>query len=121
MPRLIYKKVGWFADELSARYEATVSPDVTVRIFKDDYMKGFRFEFLTSDLFDLGDITGNYLSSFWNGATMQEAIERVEEIISDPSCFDEIEEKAIQVKARMQNITPLSKTNSHELQESVYD
>lgn len=99
--KLQYKKVGWFADEMSARYEAVVNENIKVRLFKDAYMNGFRFEFLTSNSYDLGNITGDYLSTFWDKATKKQAINRVFEILSDTECFIEIEQKAIEVKNTM--------------------
>jgi hypothetical protein len=99
--KLNYKKVGWFADEISARYEADVSENIKVRLFKDAYTQGFRFAFLTSNSYNLENITGDYLSTFWNKATKKEAMNRVTEILSDRICFAEIEQKAIEVKNRM--------------------
>ncbi len=99
--KLQFKNVGWFADEMSARYEADVNENIKVRLFKDAYMNGFRFEFLTSNSYALGNITGNYLATFWDKATKKQAINRVLEILYNTECFIEIEQKAIEVKNTM--------------------
>jgi len=101
MTTLQFKNTGRFADELSARYEAEVNGNIKVRIFKDAYMNGFRFEFLTSNGYGLGSLTGDYLSTFWNKATKKEVVEKLKQILSDEECFAEINEKAIAVKNTM--------------------
>jgi hypothetical protein len=103
MNNLKFSKVGWFADEMSARYEAVVNENIKVRVFKDTYFNGFRFEFLTSNGYDLGNLTGDYLCSFWNNATKKQAVNKVIEILKTTECFIQIEQKAIEVKNTMSN------------------
>ena len=92
---LKFKKTGWFADEDSARYEAIVNEYFKVRVYKDGYFeKGFRFNFLTLDDFDLDTVTGDFLSTFWSKATKKDAIKRVEEIINDEECITTINNHA---------------------------
>jgi hypothetical protein len=95
--KLQFKKIGYFADENSARYEAIVNEHFKVRVFKDFYMKGFRYEFLTNDGYDLDSLNGDLLSTFWNKATKKEAINEVTNILLDKKLFSEIEKKAIYV------------------------
>ena len=103
MKLLVFKKIGWFADEMSARYEADFNENIKVRIFKDYYFNGFRFEFLTSNGYTLDELNGDYLSSFWSKATKKETITRVNEILRDTECFRQINNKAIFVKSKTKN------------------
>lgn len=83
MSKLKFKKTGWFADEASARYEAEINENLKVTVNKCWYYEGFVFRFITKQGFDLAELNGDLLSTFWNKATKKQTIEHIYNMISD--------------------------------------
>jgi hypothetical protein len=96
-----FKNVGWFIEENSARYEANINNLFVVRVWKCPYHKGFRFSFLTVGGFSLDRINDDYLSTFWDRATKQEAHIRINDILNDRECYDAIVSKSNSVTEQM--------------------
>lgn len=99
---LKFKNVGKYADEDSSRYEAVVNDNVKVRIWRDGYMeKGFVFSFLTSEGYDMDNITGDFRSTFWSRASKKDCVKRVTEIVNDEECVSKLDKYAVYWNARM--------------------
>ena len=69
--KLVWKNIGHYADELSPRWEAVI-PGLIITIWKCPYMRGWRFSFKSAGGWALEELTGDYLSNFWDKATKGE-------------------------------------------------
>jgi len=90
MTTLIFKNKGRFADELSSRYEAIVDDKFIVRVFKDSYMKGFRFSFYSINGYELDAFNSDCLSCFWDKATKQQAVKFATKIVNNKESYNDI-------------------------------
>lgn len=98
MKNLKFKKIGYFCDELSARYEAKITENLKVRVYKCAYQKCFTFKFCASNDFGLDELTGDLKSTiFKQDATKSWIIEEIKEIISDQEMFSKLESEAIKL------------------------
>lgn len=102
--KLLFKNTGRYADEDSARYEASVKGLFKVRIFKDTYMKGFRFEFISNHGYTL-DINRDLLASFYDKATKKQATKWVSEMLNEKEIFDSINKQAKSIDKMMADFT----------------
>jgi hypothetical protein len=101
MANIQFKKIGWFVDENSARYQAQINKYVKVNIWKCYYMKGFRFSFLTIDDYSLDTITGDLLSCFWDNATKKDTIQYINNLVNVPEVLEQLNSESILITQLM--------------------
>lgn len=100
---LKFKKLGYYAEGKSARYEAIVNDNFTVRVeaIFGYYGDGFTFTFITKSGYCLERLSSNYLSNFWDKSTKTDCVKFVSGILNDKECFDEINKEAISLEKYM--------------------
>lgn len=99
---LKFKKVGWFSEELSARYEAKLTDNLTVRIAKCPYINGFRLQLVTNNGWGLDTETGDLMASLYNDMTKKEIIFHIEELTKIDGWLDEMDQSAMIINNRME-------------------
>jgi len=100
---LKFKKVGWFCEELSARYETRLTANLKVRIFKCPYLKGFRLDLITNSDYGLDEETGDLMSTLWDGMSKKEIIYHIEELVKDTKFISELDDTAKYWETRITN------------------
>lgn len=101
---LKFKKSGWYAEELSARYISSIceSSNLFVTVFKCAYNKCWTLRFVTKEGYELDSVTPNYLSTLWDIETKSELIKVLEQDIANmPSFFKDAEAEAIKLQKMM--------------------
>lgn len=103
--KLKFKKIGWFAGNKSARYEAKVNESVKVQIEcmgeKEYYGGGWTFRLLSADGWELEGTTGNMLADFFDNATKKETISHLEYALNDQELVERMILSAKNLDERM--------------------